>query len=235
MILFDDDGGLDYQTSLLLHLDGNRNILDYSRNRKTITSNGSAAMSSSYKRFGSQSLYCPSTTSNYVSWASKASSQAYTGKLTVDFWLYTTTAFNTSLNQNLCGEISSQSTPVNGDWAMIWSNQGVGFYVFKSSGAFYYSLSGTTSLAANTWHHIFAQYNDASASMQTGIDGTVYSNVGYNGSAGATGAGFGLGNFKTVSGSFSPSPMYFQEFRISDGVTRYPTSGTYTIPQIQYG
>ena len=93
---------------------------------------------------------------------------------------------------------------------------------------------GPTSISSGLWHHIFAQVN-SSSSLTIGVDGVCY-NAAPSGpiASGPNGVFRYLGSQDAYQSAFSLT-NYFQEFRITDGIARYPATGTYMVPVRQFG
>ena len=233
MELVNGECAIDYPTVLLIHGDTARPILDYSRNRETLTNTNNAMSSTITPKFGAgQSIYSP--TNGYTSWAAKVVSADYTKPMTIEFWVYLGSAPAGSLN--FAGEVVSAASPQNGDWTFFWTN-GTGFRFWRWIGTTFtlvHAELGPTTLTTG-WHHVFAQTNSGT-SISVGYDGTIYNNAGVSSISiqpNAAAFAFGGANPAKYGPVVSAIDQYFQELRITDGVARFPATGTYPLPQRQ--
>ncbi len=232
--VFNGNPAVDFPTVMLMHLDGARGILDYSKNRQTLTPTNASMVSTVTPNFGAQELTC--AYNGYVSWPTKVVSADCTKPMTVEFWVYPGTSWGDNVG-DICAEISSVTTPANGDWVVEWDESYyLGLYRWNGSGTnMYYARGlGPTAIASGLWHHIFAQVNSIS-SFTIGVDGVCY-NAAPTGpyASGPQGAFRYLGSQDAFNSAFSFT-NYFQEFRITDGIARYPATGTYKVPVRQFG
>ena len=235
--VFNGNPAVDFPTVMLMHLDGARGILDYSKNRQTLTPTNASMGSTVTPKFGAQELTCPSN--GYVSWPTKVVSADCTKPMTVEFWVNPGTSWGSTNGGDICAETSSTSSPVNGDWVLEWwgpSSLNLGLYRWNgtSTNVYYARGLGPTAIASGLWHHIFAQVNSIT-SFTIGVDGVCYNAapVGPN-PAPPSGVFRYLGSQDAYNGAFSFT-NYFQEFRITDGIARYPATGTYKVPVRQFG
>ena len=235
--VFNGNPAVDSPTVMLMHLDGARGILDYSKNRQTLTPTNASMGSTVTPKFGAQELTCLSN--GYVSWPTKVVSADCTKPMTVEFWVNPGTSWNSSNAGDICAEISNVASPANGDWVFNWTGSAsLNFRLLRWNGSgtnlYYVNALGPTTIASGLWHHIFAQVNSIS-SFTIGVDG-----VCYNAAASGPAAGTPLGAFRylgsqTAYESAFSFTNYFQEFRITDGIARYPATGTYKVPVRQFG
>jgi hypothetical protein len=235
--VFNGNPAVDFPTVMLMHLDGARGILDYSKNRQTLTPTNASMGSTVTPNFGAQELTCPSN--GYVSWPTKVVSADCTKPMTVEFWVNPGTSWGGTNVGDICAEISSITTPANGDWVFEWygsASLNLGLYRWNGSGTnMYYARGlGPTTIASGSWHHIFAQVNSIS-SFTIGVDGVCYNGAAGGPAPGAPNGAFRyLGSQNAYDSAFSFT-NYFQEFRITDGIARYPATGTYKVPVRQFG
>jgi hypothetical protein len=170
------------------------------------------------------------------------------------------TSMSRGTNSNL-GAIAGNTTNVNfgsGAWTVeFWMNlptgqltsdqagvfaydQQIGFISLASSGTrlrwirnstsgevLYDYLPGGLIFAANTWYHVGYSYN-GSGTTSCCFNGTIRGTISLAGSVNTT-SPFGLMGW---SGNTGQGTAYFQDFRVTKGVGRYPGSGgtSYTIP-----
>jgi hypothetical protein len=81
--------------SLILHFDGSI-VVDTSPRPKTVTVRSTAALTTSFSKFGGSSMNFPGTTAAYLSVSSDTDFQFGTGNFTVEAWLRQTAAVNFS-------------------------------------------------------------------------------------------------------------------------------------------
>lgn len=178
--------------------------VDNSPSPKTITLNGSAAISTGTKKFGAGSLYADDITTNYASVAADASF-AMAGQFTIEFWVYGTFA-------SQCNVIAQASS---------------GFVVFITSArSVRLSFGGATivttleSFLSNTWTHI-AVCRDAANLVTVYIQGVKSGNTATaSGTCGAN-AEIRIGN----NGGSNNTLKYMDDVRIST-VARYSANFT---------
>ena len=195
--------------SLLLHGEGSNGsttITDNSVSPKTITITGGPQISTAQSKFGSSSVYLPSSSS--IATPSSSGFEFGTGDFTVEFWWYVTTlptsedrlvnfggAPNSFLNLTY-GYSSNTFTIVNESVAHI--------------------LTTNQSVSLNQWHHV--AYTRSSNTLYLFFNGTLLGST-------------GVGGISTPSTSvtFSSGPggsSYFDDIRITKGVARYTSAFT---------
>jgi len=241
-VIFPIRRSIDYPTVSLIHGDIARPILDFSRNRQTLTNTNNAMSSTVTPKFGPQSIYAPTT--GKTTWPAKTVSADYTKPFTAEAWIYFNGTCNSgSGNLEIMGEITSTSAPANGDWTLFWYAPQAAFMLCRWTGSsttiqqFYASGFGPSTISGGTPHHIFIQVN-SNGNATVGVDGTCYNRTSpdWTGAQTPGGAYFGfgpaLGNMWYTKGS---NYFYIQELRITDGVARYPATGTYKAPTYQFG
>lgn len=145
------------------------------------------------------------------------------GAWTVECWMYLPT-----------GQLTS-------DQACVFAyDQQIGFISLASSGTrlryvrdstsgeqLYDYLPGGVIFTANTWYHIAYSYN-GSGTTSCCFDGTIRGTISLGGTVN-TASPFGLMGW---NGNGSQGTAYFQDFRFTKGIGRYPgSSGAYTVPQ----
>ena len=235
--VFNGNPAVDFPTVMLMHLDGARGILDYSKNRQTLTPTNASMVSTVTPKFGAQELTCASN--GYVSWPTKVVSADCTKPMTVEFWVNPGTSWSSSNTGDICAEISNVTTPANGDWGIEWYGSYslyLGLFRWNGSGTNVYIARGLgpTTITSGLWHHIFAQVNSIS-SFTIGVDGVCYNAAPIGPTAASPNGAFRyLGSQNAINSPFSFT-NYFQEFRITDGIARYPATGTYNVPVRQFG
>ena len=187
--------------------------------------------------FSSQSI--ASSGSGSLTWASpRLSTGLYNALRSWDFWIYLP---STTFQADLFTEVSSTSTPANGDYTCSLAyNSGLWYvylYAWTGSGTGTYCNYGAyflwPTLNAPGWNHVFLQWN-ADGSISGGSNGTIVNSASSGGSTTPTSVGYGIGVLGMYNNAI-PSGTYIQEFRMCTGVNPFPTTGTYTVPPRQYG
>ena len=196
--------------SLLLHCDGangSTTFTDTSPTPKTVTAVGNAQVSTAQSKYGGASATFGS--SSYLNLPSNSVFDYGTGALTIEAWIYPTTA---------TGSIYSQR---NGG--------GITFRVLNQKLSFFYgegtaSVTGPTTIALNQWHHV--ALTRSGNSFQMWLNGVA------EGSASAVSASMPAGITPRIAAALYATLEAFSGFmddvRITKGVARY--SSTFTPP-----
>jgi len=213
------DAQFNYVT-MLLHGDGtngaqNNTFLDSSSNNFTITRNGNTTQGS-FSPYGSNwsNAFNIDSYSNYFVVASNAAFGMGTGDFTLECWAYSVASAITSQPIFDC----KNSSPVTGQF-LFSSYVGAGaIFSIQGTGTI---LTGTTTLAANTWYHLAVVKSsgvyklyvngvaEATASNSVSIP-TSGVNLGYNAQNGQSFNGY-ISNARIVkgtavyTGNFTPS------------------------------
>lgn len=184
---------------------------------------GTAQVSTSVKKYGTGSIYFPSTGSNSSislsgSTTETAVSTAFnfgTGDFTIEFWAYPITSTGTrgifalhtaTGTQHLCVRLDNTNKPN---------------YTFGGSTS--NSTTSATALSANTWYH-FA-FVRASSTLTLYIDGTskaTTASMTYN----VPSAPGVLGRSYSDNLSLEVFPGYVDELRVTKGIARYTANFT---------
>jgi hypothetical protein len=199
--------------SLLLKCDGANGattFTDLSNNHATVTVNGSAQVSTSTKKYGTGSLYLPSTGSNYLSLADSTAFNLAGGPYTIECWIYPTgdySNYNTIIAKRVLGGGTTA-------WELYLriSTGVLSFY----NGANYES---TITPTANTWSHVAGVYNGTYINLflnGVNVYSAAVSNVDQS-------ASIYIGTFTTYSEQFKG---YIDDVRVTKGVARYPVPFT---------
>lgn len=201
--------------SLLLKCDGlngGTSFTDSSNNRVTITTNGSAQVSTGTKKYGIGSLYLPSSGSNYLSIADSTIFNLAGGPYTIECWIYPTgdySNYNTIIAKRVLGGGTTA-------WELYLriSTGVLSFY----NGTIYES---TVTPTANTWSHVAGVYSGTHINLflnGVNVYSVAVSNVDQS-------ASIYIGTFTTYSEQFKG---YIDDLRITKGVARYPAPFTLT-------
>lgn len=224
-------GGNDTFTKVLLHGDGadaSTTITDSNAGgaAHTWTANGNAQVDTAQSKFGGASLLFDGT-GDYVSTPDHANFTLGSGDFTIDLWVRTTTS-GTALN--IAGQANSAGL-ANADSAWSISKSAADKIVFSLvQGTTVTTVTGTTSLAANTWMHI--------AAVRTGnvlklfINGTQEGgDIAFTGAVNDSASVMAVGR----AGAITTTEWngWVDEFRVSVGTARW--TAAFTAPTTAYG
>lgn len=193
--------------SLLLHGEGSNSsttITDNSTSPKTITVTGGAQISTAQSKFGSSSIYLPS--SSTIATPSSSGFEFGTGDFTVEFWWYVTT-----LPTSEARLVNFGGTP-NSFLNLTYGFSSNTFTLVNESVA--HVLTTAQSVSLNQWHHI--AYTRSSNTLYLFFNGALLNSTNYGGIS-----------TPATSVTFSPGPggsSYFDEIRITKGVARYTSA-----------
>lgn len=211
--------------SLLLHMDGSNGgttFTDKSNNALTVSVVGSAQTDTSIAKFGTASAKLGSG-ANYLTVPSSSLFDFGTGDFTIEFWFYTTV-----LNQQF--QLFSRAANQSGSLTPIFierkSNNTIGLSWTSTGSAWVLDqVSGATTLAASTWHHVAV--TRASGTFNIWINGTSdYSNSSSSAAIQDGGDVVAIGRWPKYTNS--SGPYYIDDFRITKGVARY--TANFTVP-----
>ena len=203
--------------SLLLHgdgTDGSTTLTDSSSNSQTITLNGSTAISTAQSKFGGASIAFDGNRD----WLYPSDHTQFifgTDDFTVEMWVYPTDVSTFTYLYD--------SRPLNSNGAYVAigiSSSGVLNYVANSA----VQITGTTTVATNTWHHIAVSRSGTSTKMflngtqegSTYTDSTNYTTV----------SGRPLIGANAFSNVVFDLDGYIDDLRITKGVARYTANFT---------
>jgi hypothetical protein len=218
-------GDADYDSvSLLLHMDGSNGsttFTDSSKNALTVTTVGSAQISTAQSKFGGASGYF-SATGNYISIADTAALELGSGNYTIEGWIKTasSTQYATIFSRQN-GAFTNGSVIVLINNASSTSGD-VAFWVQNASNSAPIMTTSGVNVRDDAWHHIAVVRNGTSHAIY--VDGT--SRATYTGSytIADVSVAWSLGQdiqytARTLSG-------YIDEFRVTKGVARYTANFT---------
>lgn len=203
----------------LLHADatvGTNITTDVSPSPKTVSTTGSAVISSTQSMFGGASIYSPGSGS-YFTVANGAGGAVGTNNFTMEGWCYVSSGAGTSILYSLNNPASSF-----GGVHMTPS----GLYASTSGSAWDISPSGGINLIDSTWHHTAIVRNGTSLTLW--IDGVLRST--YTIAAGATFDFTGTLGTIFVGNTNTAAVEYVDEFRFTRGIARYTAPFTPTGP-----
>jgi hypothetical protein len=186
-----------------------------------LTLAGSAAYSSTQKKFGGFSLNIGASTGS-ASLSSDAKFSFGTGDFTLEGFAYLSTIVTGQVLMDFRG-----TEPDTRPLITIGGGAGSGAIAYYNNGS-YRIQSGTAYLTANTWFYWALSRNSGTSRLWYGISGTcaqVSSN--FTDSINCTGAPLNLG--RTWNGLAPIVSGYEDEVRITKGVGRYATAPTVPI------
>jgi hypothetical protein len=196
-----------YANNVSLLLDG-ESLIDKSANARTFTAAGGAAVSTANKKFGNSSIYCTGS-SSYIYNSSFNSS--FSGDFTIEFWAY----HNSFSSVNILIHIGNESS---GRHAMFINSSGkvqVDLYFVGVIGTF------NTTISTGTWSHYVLTRSGTTVKLF--VNGTLDSaTISVSGTFGnANGVYIGA-----ASTAVNGSNAYFDDIRITSGISRYTASFT---------
>lgn len=133
--------------SLLMHMDGTGStFVDSSGTPKTITAGGDATQSTAESKWGAKSAYLDGS-GDYLEVASSTGLSFGTDNFTLEMWLYLLTIQDTCLWDTIPIGGGSQRY---GGFAFVMNSSG-NLQIYSAAN---FRGTSTSSLSANTWHHI---------------------------------------------------------------------------------
>lgn len=201
--------------SLLLHLDGSdgsTTFTDSSGTPKTVTSSGTAAISTTESKWGGASLGFGA--GGYLSSSSNAAYQMGTGDFAVEMWVQFS-AVNVQRNI-LDFRGSADGTP----WVWAINSNGTLFTYFAVGS----DVSSTATFSANQWYHI--ALSRSSGTVRQYIDGVLDGQVTMTGNL----SGSTLWIAATAGGGGTWGGGYIDDLRITKGSDRGYTGATIPVP-----
>lgn len=211
--------GIDSDTVLMLHMDGidgSTTFTDSSVTSHTVTAVGDAKIDTAQYKFGEASGLMLSSPSGYLSIPDHSDFDLSGGIWTIDFWIRFTTIGNKP--------IFFQSTNTN-NWIQIFINADERIYFQMKSGGSTVVLMATDAaiVTASTWYHIAVVENgDNYYIFLDGIEVASTTDTdrpdNYTGNV--------LWGAENATGSVNYINSYFDEVRISNGVSRWTSDFT---------
>jgi hypothetical protein len=202
--------------SLLLHADGTNNsttIVDSGPLGLTGSVQGNARISTAQSKFGGSSLYFDGA-GDRVHYANDSALDFGTGDFTVESWVYVIS------QQTFYTHLIGKGSGFGGEWSLALYS-GPAYFIGGGS-----SLTGTTTLANNAWHHIAA--TRASGTLRLFVNGTLEASVTSSGNISSSRT-FNIGDRESGDPYLQyPHNGYLDEVRITKGVARYTAS--FTVP-----
>ena len=185
------------------------------------TASGSAAVSTSVKKFGAGSLYLPNR-SDRVTYDDSGNSISFSGDYTIEAWVYFTDV--TSNNNYIWSKRTNTSTHTNNAWAFKWIGNSSVWEIFQAQGSSQHVTSHSDTISTNTWYHL--------AVVRSGTDLLLFKNGTLISGTNTTSAGGTLNNPTSTpivlgeisGGTDTGFAGYIDDFRIIDGVALYTSN-----------
>lgn len=209
--------------------DGSTSFVDESSYARTLTAIGNGQIDTADFKFGASS-YLGDGTTDGVSVPDSADWN-FTGEFTIECWFKVDSS---ELNTQTKGLITHRASSAEHAWSCGYSTTPGGlvnvFSTWRVGGALS-TISGTSNLAKNTWHH-GAWDRDSGGTIRNYINGTMDGSVSKAGT---------LDDFAAVvlaigcySNTGASAFGWIDEVRITTGVARYASDGGFTVPSAAY-
>lgn len=212
--------------SLLMSMDGangSTTFTDESVNNHTITTYGTAQISTAQSQFGGSSGFFSGTVNDYVALPNNTTTSAptiisnwWTGSYTLECWMRSS-AFPTGTTPimfRIQNGISGSQY-----WGFGPAVSGTLRFVYTLSGGTFMGqsvISSTNAVTVNTWQHIAMTYDITTTTIRLFVNGTL------------VGSRVGLGGTPVTAGPLfiGRSSGYIDEIRITKNVARYTSNFT---------
>ena len=213
-------GGLNYNTKLLLHMDGANAGTTFTDScaaggaaETTWTAHGNAQTKTDQYKFGTASAYFDGT-GDYITTGANTAWDFGSDNFTIDFWMRPGVVDS---QQRIFGNLNSGGSSSQFEFILGGSNT----MSFAGSAPVGLAVTNSTALAINTWYHI--------ALVRNGNDWELY----VNGNSGTTASFSGAMGSNTItsigrSGEYTSQLYtgYIDEVRISAGVALWTSNFT---------
>ena len=198
--------GIDEYTKLMLHSDG-----DDSASEHTYTANGNPQLDAVIKKIGDGSMYFNG--SSFLSIPDSDDWDFGSGDFTIDFWVYRTSTGNHDYIFN------QWTTNYDGIYFVINDNDKLQFHA--GNDAWTIALTSTTSIGANSWHHVAAVRVENNWTIY--LDGTLedYTIDPLSLTDKTSDIAIGIAVWNLAS---NPFEGYIDELRVSKGQARWTTN-----------
>ena len=221
-------------SSVLLHFSGSNNsttISDSGPNNVSITVSGGAKITSSFSKFGGTSLFLGGTNGNYLTIpvVSGGPLDVNNQNFTVECYIYLT-ATTTGL---IASRYNSNAGSGNYNWDLSLTSTGKlqGLISQFNNNNSYNTITGLTTLATNTWHHI--AYVKSSSLQTLFLNGNIDVSGSITITTSDSGQAIRIGTSVNSDGSTNaPIAGYIDEFRITKNVVRY--TGSFTTSSLEF-
>ena len=221
-------------SSVLLHFSGSNNsttISDSGPNNVSITVSGGAKITSSFSKFGGTSLFLGGTNGNYLTIpvVSGGPLDVNNQNFTVECYIYIT-ATTTGM---IASRYNSSAGSGNYNWDLSLTSTGKlqGLISQFNNNNSYNLITGLTTLATNTWHHI--AYVKSSSLQTLFLNGNIDVSGSITITTSDSGQAIRIGTSVNSDGSTNaPIAGYIDEFRITKNVVRY--TGSFTTSSLEF-
>lgn len=145
---------------------------------------------------------------------------------TLECWVYNITLTGVGTGAVYMGKYKA---PSNHHWLFDYNNGNLRFICWQNlSGTPGTTLQTAWTRPVGSWHHLAADYDGAKMRMY--VDGVNVANVAHTGGSATGGTQrVHFGNYDSVT-SASGINGYMDEIRITNGVARYATDGSFSVP-----
>jgi len=221
-------------SSILLHFSGSNNsttIIDNGPNNVSSTVSGGAKITSSFSKFGGTSLFLGGTNGNYLTIpvVSGGPLDVNNQNFTVECYIYIT-ATTTGM---IASRYNSSAGSGNYNWDLSLTSTGKlqGLISQFNNNNSYNLITGLTTLATNTWHHI--AYVKSSSLQTLFLNGNIDVSGSITITTSDSGQAIRIGTSVNSDGSTNaPIVGYIDEFRITKNVVRY--TGSFTTSSLEF-
>lgn len=206
---------------LLCHMDGTNGsttFIDSSAAAHSLTSSGTAKLTTAQKKFGTASFDVTGTSADNVQAADSADWEFGSGQFTVEGWIQPT-----STPSGVKGVLAHWGTSGNLGWFFGYNSTTLSFF-YSTTGSDNPSVGAAASPTTNVWTFIAAD-RDASNVLRVYSAGSVVASATVSATFFNSTRTLKIGNDETGSRGF---PGYLDELRITKGVARY--GGAFTPP-----
>lgn len=197
-------------TSLLLNFT-NAGIFD-SAAKNDIDTIGNTQISTSVKKFGTGSVYCPTFT-DYLKGPLTQNTAFGTGDFTIEAWIYSVSA----TSQYTCIFASRDGVASNANAVFFGLKPNTNQLTFFTSSEI---IGTSTAVSTGVWTHVALVRNSGATAIY--INGTSAGTATFTTSL--TGTGLSIGN--EYNGASNNGGLYIDDLRITKGVARYTANFT---------
>src|SRR5574337_775490 len=212
------------QVQLMLHAEGS--TADSSNAARSPTSSTGVTVSGTQYKYGTQSLNFSG--SGGLTYAHASSLDLGTGDFTCEAWVYITIG---AARYFICGCVPASGASASSSfWIERNASDKLSAPLINSSGTTFATLTGTTSVTLNAWHHVaLVRYGNVfTLYLDGGAEAT------YTGSQTMNPANnsFGVGR----AGDYASYNFtgYIDEFRLTIGTARYTAAFTGSLPSAAF-
>ena len=223
-------------SSILLHFSGSNNsttFIDSSPNNVSSTVSGGAKITSSFSKFGGTSLFLGGTNGNYLTIpvVSGGPLDVNNQNFTVECYIYITATTTNGIIASRYNSNAGNSGNYNWDLSITSTGKLQGIILQFNNNNSYNQITGLTTLATNTWHHI--AYVKSSSLQTLFLNGNIDASGSITITTSDSGQAIRIGASLNFDGSTNaPIAGYIDEFRITKNVVRY--TGSFTTSSLEF-